>query len=1528
MKKWVQKYVAAFMAVMLLVQLFPATLALTESQIPVSDMGAGETEQPGGSGVTRTQTGSNTFTLPALAAGDLSYTLTATSGPGGIISPAGTFQVSAGANELFAIMPQAEFVFAQLLVDGVSVTPTSVGGGVYEYEFVNVQANHQIHATFKHSLAGHSHGVQLWKRWVAVSNGNTEFSFVLNNVRIPSSGVFSRQPRSAPARESFGSPVQVQLYDDAGRINYPISLVSETLGGPQGWRYSYWWEWNASGPKCNICGLPTEILVTNAENEVVQGRYYVRYTINESDTDGQKPADWFWDYTAGGVIPSYIIPTGPVPSRPGYTFAGWEYNYRIYQPGDSVNLPISDIALVAKWTEVVATVNVTYAPGAQGRWAPEVYSNYRPGSSRPGPRVDPTDPANHNPGYSFAGWSDGTATYATTGALPATVTVSTTYTALWKAKDDILVTFNKNHTDPDETGWTGINPDPASKSVTFDAAYGALAAASRYGYTFAGWYTTATGGTQVTAATIVTNADNHTLYAHWTPKTGITVTFDKNHADPDETGWTGINPNPASKPVTFGAAYDTLATASMYGYTFAGWYTDATDGAQVEASTRVANENDHTLYALWTPKTGITVTFSKNHTDPDATGWTGINPNPASKQVTFASAYGDLATASRYGYVFDGWHTTATGGTKVDDKTLVANELPHTLYAHWTPKTGIKVTFEKNTSDTVTELTPPSKAVTFDAEYGTLPKPVRTGYNFGGWYTEAIWRDGLTEVTTDTIVKNPDDHTLYALWAPDIVNVSFNKNATDATNPMDPTGTTPMPSKDVNYGLLYGPLATTSRHGYTFGGWYTEDVWRDGLTEVTADTIVTIPANHTLHARWTANSYTVTFNKNTTDTVAGPTPAYKTVTFDAAYGPLANISRAGYNFGGWFLNAACTDPVDPVTPATVVKNASNHELYAKWTEKNSYTVKYNSNGGSPTPPDAENVRWTQADLVPTALVSRTGYELLGWNTAANGSGVSMTDTTPYSSLVHGNDAVMTVTLYAQWSPRNVKVMFYLNHFPTDTDRYDAGENANATKRFNEVLASFAAPSRPGYLFGGWYDSRTGGNRYTPDVSRIDAFTINPLTQALELHLYAMWVPDPNTRYTVYHNQENLAGGGYTRMNTDHLTGTTGTPPTYVRQNYPGFRFDSDDIAGKVIAADGSTVVNAYYTRNQNTPYRVEHYQENLIQGRYTLVTADLLTGTTGAAPAYAPKAYVGFTYRKSLDQVVDRVGSNETPQAAPYVIDGRGTTAIKLYYQRNRYDIAYEQGTHGTWGIQTHRAPFGALTPAFNGDPNDMALHVPGWRFTRWEPAVDRLVKINGATYVARWVERTYKVHYNSAGGLEHYPSKTSVLWGDANLLPANRPTRPGFAFAGWYSDPENGFHVSNSTPYKGLVANDSVESATLYARWTPKPYTVRYNTNGGTPQAIPDKTLGWLDTHLPSDDVVTRRGYVFDGWYTSRNAGILVDGHIPFCALVDYDDTVTHLTLYAHWVRGGQTTLPDELVPLAGTSIGLKNTTVGFCLD
>ena len=68
---------------------------------------------------------------------------------------------------------------------------------------------------------------------------------------------------------------------------------------------------------------------------------------------------------------------------------------------------------------------------------------------------------------------------------------------------------------------------PTGIYTTYNSTYGTLPTPTRTGYTFAGWYTAASGGTKVTNTTVVNTASNHTLYAHWTANK-YKVLFDTN----------------------------------------------------------------------------------------------------------------------------------------------------------------------------------------------------------------------------------------------------------------------------------------------------------------------------------------------------------------------------------------------------------------------------------------------------------------------------------------------------------------------------------------------------------------------------------------------------------------------------------------------------------------------------------------------------------------------------------------------------------------------------------------------------------------------------------------------------------------------------------------------------------------------------------------------------------------------------------------------------------------------------------------
>ena len=222
----------------------------------------------------------------------------------------------------------------------------------------------------------------------------------------------------------------------------------------------------------------------------------------------------------------------------------------------------------------------------------------------------------------------------------------------------------------------------------------------------------------------------------------------------------------------------------------------------------------------------------------------------------------------------------------------------------------------------------------------------------------------------------------------------------------DPNGGSVSPTKkQVTYGEPYsapdGVFPTPSRNYYDFLGWYYE---RTGGTKITGDTMVSKIRNHTLYARWSPKSYTVTFDPNG----GSVSQTTKTVTYTHAYGDLPTPTRTGYTFTGWY-----TEPSggDKITASLEVANPSNHTLYARW-KTHTYKIIYNGNGATGGSTELTNHTYDVSKTLTTNGFVKTNYKFTGWNTEPNGSGTTYTDGISVKNLTAVDGA--TVNLYAQW----------------------------------------------------------------------------------------------------------------------------------------------------------------------------------------------------------------------------------------------------------------------------------------------------------------------------------------------------------------------------------------------------------------------------------------------------------------------------------------------------------------------------------
>lgn len=185
-----------------------------------------------------------------------------------------------------------------------------------------------------------------------------------------------------------------------------------------------------------------------------------------------------------------------------------------------------------------------------------------------------------------------------------------------------------------------------------------------------------------------------------------------------------------------------------------------------------------------------------------------------------------------------------------------------------------------------------------------------TGYAFNNWTVTSGSARFADANSASTTVSASADATIQANFELGTYTVTFDANGGDAADPAN---------KSVTYGESYGTLATVTRTGFTFMGWFTSAV--DG-SEITAVSTVAITADQTLFARWNENpvasagdDQTINMTGSDVDWTPADAAASLTAWYDAS--DSQNLVLEGQNVTNWkdiSGNGYDLDqsPVDPV----------------------------------------------------------------------------------------------------------------------------------------------------------------------------------------------------------------------------------------------------------------------------------------------------------------------------------------------------------------------------------------------------------------------------------------------------------------------------------------------------------------------------------------------------------------------------------------------------------------------------------------
>ena len=1067
------------------------------------------------------------------------------------------------------------------------------------------------------------------------------------------------------------------------------SVTLTAKAAPTGYDFVGWYEGS------NLVSTSLSFAVTLTANRTLVAKYKIKsYTVNATSEDTNKGTV----SPAGQTVEHGANATVVATSKAAYNFAGWYNGATKVSSNASYTFAVTaNISLTAKFT--IKTFTTTTANSTGGTASVNKSSVEYGGSAIW--RATPST------GYNFSKWSNNTT------ANPLTVsniTANTHITPVFVLKS-YTVTWNPN----------GGSVSPTSTTKTHGSTLGTLptptrAADVQYTYTFKGWFTAATGGTQISASTTVTG--NVTYYAQWTATLrSYTATFNGNG---------GGTPSPSTITKTYGSELGTLPTCSRTGYTFLGWYTASSGGTKISSTTKITGTV--TYYAQWSINS-YTLTYNVNG---------GNAVSPASKSVQYGSAYGTLPTPTKssdaeYTYAFAGWYTSASGGTQVTANTTMGAGNT-TIYAHWT---ATRRSYTIGYQTTYGSLNRTSQSVAYGSKGScTLTMPSNNAqytYTFQGWYTAA--NGGGTKVGSSLTLETPSvtgAATYYAYVTRAVNRYTFTFNANGGSTPSSSSIT-------KNYNEAIGTLPTCSRaanntYTYTFAGWFDTSATSGG-TQLTTTTKVT--SNKTWYARWTATykNYTVTWNGN------GGTPSKSSSSFhyNDALGTLPTATRTGYTFKGWSTSANGS-----VNVSTTTKVTGTVTYYAQWSI-NSYTLTYNVNGGNAVSPASKSVQYGSAyGTLPTPTKSSDAeytYAFAGWYTSASGG----TQVTANTTMGAGN-----TTIYAHWTA--TRRSYTIGYQTTYGSLNRTSQSVAYGSKGSCTLTMPSNNAQYTYTFQGWYTAANGGGTKVGSSLTLETPSVTGAAT------YYAYVTRAVNRYTFTFN----ANGGSTPSSssiTKNYNEAIGTLPTCSRAANNTYTYT---FAGwfDTSATSGGTQLT---TTTKVTSNKTWYARWTATYKNYTVTW-----NGNGGTPS---KSSSSFHYN-------DALGTLPTATRTGYTFKGWSTSAngsvnvstttkvtgnVTYYaiWKINSYTLTVTAGTGGTAS--------GGGTYNYGATATLKATPSAGYHFVKWSDGntnASRTVTVTGnATYTATFEQDPYlnldktSLTFEAAGGTQTVKVTSNVNW-------------------------------------------------------------------------------------------------------------------------------------------------------------------------
>ena len=692
------------------------------------------------------------------------------------------------------------------------------------------------------------------------------------------------------------------------------------------------------------------------------------------------------------------------PTRPTYKFLGWSTSSKSttaeYKAGDSynpgTNEEVKDIILYAVWK--IDSYTLTINPNG-GTWNNS--ANISTITQSYGSTYIIENPT--KTGYTFTGW-----TLSGKGSLNGTTYTfgegAATLTANYTANTYTITLDNKSATTAGTTSIyekydAGIYLDSALKNAMTTTA-NPITKPSKTGYTFKGYYTKENGqGDQIInengyitdKITSTTYTANTTLYAYYKddikPTLILTNSSNGNWTNKDVTiTLNGADSGSGIKEYQWkeNGAWTTRAIAITNGVGSITYTVDRNLEIEFRTIDNAGNVSD--TKTTYVRRDTVVPKIELN----GATSSSEINNSnnvtiPIKITETASGINNSEFTASDISVLING--TTVNPSTK----TLTYNSVSNGVYSYTLTLSGITL----NGKVTLEIVAGAVKDIATNSNSKTTLDPSITVSNI---YTISLNGNGATTAGTPAIYEKYNTG-IY-------LDSALTKAMTTSTNPIP---TTPSRSYTVSFNAnntgITIPSAITK--SYSYSGYY---------TDATAGTQMI-----------NENGYITSSFKNTSYTSDGTLYAHwkakPSVTIPA-------ISKTGYTCS-W--NTSADGNGTTYNAGDVTDKLNTQTLYAVC-KANSYTVSYNSNGGSGTMTN-DTATYNSNFITKKNTFTKTGYTFNGWNEKADGTGTvwGLTTSGVYES---GKSWKWTytknITLYAQWKA-NTNTKYVVKHYKQKLD---------------------------------------------------------------------------------------------------------------------------------------------------------------------------------------------------------------------------------------------------------------------------------------------------------------------------------------------------------------------------------------------------------------------------------------------------------------------------------------------------------------